>query len=85
MLKTGRIQREGSVVAGVQENLESLLWNIWCIKNLQKQIEIEKVMASQSRGQDLKKKTTKQYKAGSWTLKNSLYVALLLLKLKNDL
>jgi hypothetical protein len=42
-----------------KQNLNPSRWHIWCIKNRQKQIRIEKVTAPQSKGGQ-KKQTTKQ-------------------------
>jgi murein L,D-transpeptidase YafK len=70
-----------------KQKLNLSYWYIWCTKNHQKRIRIEKVTAPQSRGgQELKKKN-KSPNATKSILdhpKNSLYVVLLL-EFKDDL
>jgi hypothetical protein len=62
VLSAGWIQ-----TTGVQLKLEPY-WCIWCTKNLQKHIRIDKVMASQIRGvKNSKRKTTEHYKFGFQT------------------
>jgi hypothetical protein len=57
---------KGSIVSSVQTKLNPSYWHIWCIKNHQKQIGIEKVTTPKVEGvKKLKKQITKHYKANS--------------------
>jgi hypothetical protein len=65
-----------------KQNSNPSYWYIWCTKNCQKWLRIEKVTALQSRGFDNSKKTNHQTLQNRILehSKNSLYVALLLLE-----
>jgi hypothetical protein len=55
-LRAGQIQGEGSLVSGVQKNLNPSTWCIWDTNNCWKWIRNEKVTAPQSKGgQEFKK------------------------------
>jgi hypothetical protein len=70
-----------------EQNLNPFYWCIFRTKNHKKWIRIEKVMAPQNRKGSRIQKTKPPHatKAGSQTLKNSLYVVMLLSKFKDDL
>ncbi len=69
-----------------KQNLNPSYLCIWHIKDHKKHIRIEKVIASKvEEVKNSKKQTHEHYKVGFDHQKNSLYMALLLLKFKDDL
>jgi hypothetical protein len=69
-----------------KKTLNPSYWNMWRTKNRQEWIRMEKVMAPQSRGSRTQKnKPPNTTKFKPYRPKNSLYVALFLLKFQDDL
>ncbi len=84
----GRLDPRGGLCCFwcLEKNLNLSYWHIWCIKNRQKRIRIEKVITPKVEGvKNSKNKPLKATKPVPKHSKHTLYVPLLLLEFQDDL